>query len=50
MDAFHRSSSRRLALTIAAAMLAVPICAAQTPAGCSGLPNADSLCSTLHRW
>jgi len=47
MDAFHRSSSRRLAMTIAAAMLAVPVCAAQASAGCSGLPNADSLRSTL---
>lgn len=46
MDGSHRSSSRRLAL-IAAALLAGPLCAAQAPADCSGLPNAETLKSAL---
>lgn len=47
MDAFHRSSLRRLAMTVAAGMLFGPLCAAQAPAHCSGLPSAETLRSTL---
>ena len=47
MNAFHRSSFSRVALTLAAALVAGPLCAAQPTADCSGLPNAQTLKSTL---
>ena len=46
MDRCNRES-RRLALTLAIAVLAGPVCAAQAPAACSGLPNAETLRSAL---
>lgn len=46
MDGCNRDF-RRLALLLAAAALSGPVCAAQAPAACSGLPNAQALRSTL---